>query len=47
MKRILMMFRAFMAFLDRNPAIERQKRIADEIALMHPKRLEKRARPKK
>lgn len=42
MKRIFSMFRAFWAFLDRNPAIERQKRIADEIASIQPKPLKKR-----
>ncbi len=47
MKRILSMFRAFWRFLDRDPGIERQKRIADEIASMHPKPLKKRGQHKK
>ena len=47
MKRIFSMFRAFWAFLDRNPAIERQKRIADGMATIYPKRLKKRGPPQK
>lgn len=42
MKRIFSMFRAFWAFLDRNLAIERQKRIADEVASIQPKPLKMR-----
>lgn len=47
MKRILTMFRAFWAFLGRDPGIERQKRIADEMASIYPKPLKKRDRRKK
>lgn len=36
-----------LGFLDRNPAIDRQKRIADEIASIQPKPLKKRGSPKK
>jgi hypothetical protein len=46
MKRLLTMFRAFWAFLDRDPGIERQKRIADEIASIQPKPLKKRVHRK-
>jgi hypothetical protein len=31
MKRLLALFRAFTAFLDRNPALDRQRRIAAEL----------------
>jgi len=47
MKRILSMLRAFWRFLGRDPGIERQRRLADEIASIYPKPLKKRDRREK